>query len=227
MMRSGLIRGKSGVQTVYDVFAVAPLGAGVVDTTAGSTLVTGYFTGQELKNLVEFFLVDSPAHPGEYFPRASGMRFRYDPSRPQFDVVTAIEMGDLDRGYRAIDISGKDARLYSLTCPLMLAMILIAIPKYTKGKLPLVAKNKDGQPLTSKVEALNDPRSGTPDLLAPTGTMDRTSVATAPEKGAVREIKEWQAIMDHLRALPVKTAGELPMIPVDERAAEVRAIKAG
>jgi 5'-nucleotidase len=33
--------------------------------------------------------------------------------------------------------------------------------------------------------------------------------------------------MDHLRALPVKNAGELPMIPVDERAAEVRAIKAG
>jgi 5'-nucleotidase len=109
----------------------------------------------------------------------------------------------------------------------MLAMILIAIPKYTKGKLPLVAKNKDGQPLTSKVEALNDPRSGTPDLLAPAGIMDRTSVATAPQKGAVREIKEWQAIMDHLRALPVKTAGELPTIPVDERAAEVRAIKAG
>jgi 5'-nucleotidase / UDP-sugar diphosphatase len=227
MMRSGLIRGKSGVQTVYDVFAVAPLGAGVVDTTPGSTLVTGYFTGQELKNILEFFLVDSPAHPGEYFPRASGMRFRYDPSRPQFDVVTAIEMGDIDRGYRSIDISGKEARLYSLTCPLMLAMILIAIPKYTKGKLPLVAKNKEGQPLTSKVEALNDPRSDTPDLLAPAGTMDRASVATATEKGAVREIKEWQAIMDHLRVLPVKTPGELPMIPVDERASEVRAIKAG
>jgi 5'-nucleotidase / UDP-sugar diphosphatase len=227
MMRAGLTRGKSGVQTVYDVFSVAPLGAGVVDTTAGSTLVTGYFTGQELKHLLEFFLVDSPAHPGEYFPRASGMRFRYDPSRPQFDVVTAIEMGDLDRGYRAIDISGKDGRLYSLTCPLMLAMILVAIPKYTKGKLPLVAKNKGGQPLKSKVEALDDPRDDTPDLLAPAGTMDRSSVATAPGKGAVQEIKEWQAIMDHLRALPVKNAGELPVIPVDERAAEVRAIKAG
>jgi 5'-nucleotidase len=56
--------------------------------------------------------------------------------------------------------------------------------------------------------------------------MDRSSVATAPEKGAVREIKEWQAIMDHLRSLPVKNKGELPVIPVDERAAEVRAIKA-
>ncbi len=227
MMRSGLIRGKSGVQTVYDVFAVAPLGAGVVDMTAGSTLMTGYFTGQELKNMLEFFLVDNPAHPGEYFPRTSGMRFRYDPSRPQFDVVTAIEMGDLDRGYRAIDISGKDARLYSLTTPLMLAMILVAIPKYTKGKLPLVAKNKDGQPLASKVEALDDPRGDTPDLLAPAGTVDKRGVDTAPGKGGVREIKEWQAIMDHLRALPAKSPGELPVIPVDERAAEVRAIKAG
>jgi 5'-nucleotidase / UDP-sugar diphosphatase len=227
MMRAGLTRGKSGVQTVYDVFAVAPLGAGVVDTTAGSTLVTGYFTGQELKHLLEFFLVDSPAHPGEYFPRASGMRFCYDPSRPQFDVVTAIEMGDLDHGYRAIDISGKDERLYSLTCPLMLAMILVAIPKYTKGKLTLVPKNKEGQPLKSKVEALDDPRSDTPDLLAPAGTMDRSSVATAPGKGVVREIKEWQAIMDYLRNLPVKSPGELPTIPVDARAAEVRAIKVG
>jgi len=232
MMRSGLIRGKSGVQTVYDVFAVAPIGAGVVDTTAGSTLLTGYFTGQELKNLLEFFLVDNPAHPGEYFPRTSGMRFRYDPSRAKFDVVTAIEMGDMDRGYRAIDISGKDAHLYSLTCPLMVGMILVAIPKYTKGKLPLVAKNKDGKPLTSKVEALDDPRDDprddTPDLLPPAGTVvDKASVDAASGNGAVREIKEWQAIMDHLRALPVKTPGELPVIPVDERAAEVRAIKAG
>jgi 5'-nucleotidase len=109
----------------------------------------------------------------------------------------------------------------------MLAMILVAIPKYSKGKLPLVAKNKEGQPLTSKVEALNDPRSDTPDLLAPAGTMDRAGVATAPEKGPVREIKEWQAIMDHLRNLPVKRKGELPIIPVDDRAAEVRAIKVG
>ena len=173
MMRAGLTRGKSGVQTVYDVFAVAPLGAGVVDPTAGSTLVTGYFTGEELKHLLEFFLVDNPAHPGEYFPRASGMRFRYDPSRPKFDVVTAIEVGDLDRGYRAIDITGKDERLYSLTCPLMVGQIVVAIPKYTKGKLALVPKNKDGQPLKSKVEALDDPRDDTPDLLPPAGTMDQ------------------------------------------------------
>jgi 5'-nucleotidase len=227
LMRAGLTRGKSGVQTVYDVFAVAPLGAGVVDTTAGSALVTGWFTGLELKNLLEFLLVDNPAHPGEYFPRTSGMRFRYDQSRPKFDVVTAIELGDLDRGYRAIDITGKDERLYSLTCPLMVGQFIMAIPKFTKGQLTLVPKNKAGQPLKSKTEALDDPRKDTPDLLPPPGTLDKASVATRTGKGASREIKEWQAIMDHLRRLPVTSKGQLPIIPVDDRAKEVRAIKAG
>jgi 5'-nucleotidase/UDP-sugar diphosphatase len=208
------------------VFAVAPLGAGIVDSTAGSALVTAYFKGLELKNLLEFLLIDNPGHPGESFPRVSGMRFRYDMSRPQFDVVTAIEIGDIDRGYRAIDTSEKDEQLYSLTCPLMLGTILVGIPKYTKGKLPLVPKNKDGQALTSRVEALADPRS-TPDLLSPAGAIDKTSVATGTVNDAVREIKEWQAIMDHIRGLPVKSQGELPVIPVDGRASEVRAIRAG
>jgi 5'-nucleotidase len=226
LMRAGLLRGKSGVQTVYDVFAVAPLGSGAVDSTAGSALVTGYFTGQELKNILEFLLVDNPSHPGEYFPRTSGMRFRYDQSRPKFDVVTAIELGDLDRGYKAIDITGKSDRLYSLTCPLYLGMILTAIPKYTKGKLALVPKNRKGQPLKTKVEALDDLRDSTPDLLPPTGKLDRKSVVTGGKNKAAKEIKEWQAIMDHLRTLPAKK-GELPVIPVDERAAEVRAIKEG
>jgi 5'-nucleotidase / UDP-sugar diphosphatase len=227
LMRAGFTRGKSGVQTVYDVFSVAPLGAGVVDPTAGSALVTAYFTGQELKHLLEFLLLDNPVHPGEYFPRCSGMRFRYDPSRPKFDVVTAIELGDRDRGYQAIDVTGKDVRLYSLTCPLYLGIIVVAIPKYTKGALTLVPKNKDGQPLKSRVEALDDPRKDTPYLLPPPGTVDKGSIATGAGTGAVREIKEWQAIMDYLRNLPVKSPDELPTIPVDARAIEIRAIRVG
>jgi len=226
-MRAGLTPGKSGIVNVYDVFAVTPLGAGVVDPTAGSALVTAYLTGQEVKHILEFLLIDNPVHPGETFPRTSGMRFRYDLSRPRFDVVTAIELGDFDKGYNAIDISGKDERLYSLTSSLYVGKILVAIPTFTKGKLFLVPKNKEGQPLTSKVEALDDPRHDTPDLLPPPGTMDQSSIATAAGNGPVREIKEWQSVMDYLRALPVENGRELPTIPVDERANEVRAIKVG
>jgi 5'-nucleotidase / UDP-sugar diphosphatase len=90
----------------------------------------------------------------------------------------------------------------------------------------LVAKNKEGQQLKSKAEALETLRENSGYLPAPPGTVDQGSVATPPEQGAVREIKEWQAIINHLRSLPVKNKGELPIIPVDERAAEVRAIKA-
>jgi 5'-nucleotidase/UDP-sugar diphosphatase len=227
LMRSGLPRGKTGVQTVYDIFAVAPLGDGIADTTAGSALVTAYFTGQELKNLLEFCLLDNPAHPGEYFPRASGMRFRYDPARGVFNVVTSIEIGDIDRGYREIDITGKDTRLYSLTCPLYLGMFIVAIPKYTKGKLPLVPKNKAGEPLASRSDALAVPRISTPDLLPPPGSVDKGSVATVTDQGTVREIKEWQAIMDYLRDLPRAVPKELPVIPVEGRAAETRSFKEG
>jgi 5'-nucleotidase len=93
------------------VFAIAPLGAGVLDTTAGSTLVTGYFTGQELKNILEFMLLDNPRSPRRIFPPHLRPKIRYDMSRPKFDVVTALELGDIDRGYQVIDITGKDARL--------------------------------------------------------------------------------------------------------------------
>jgi len=226
MARSPLTRGKSGLQTVYDVFAMAPLGAGVVDQTAGSALVTAWFTGQELKHVLEFFLVDCPTHPGEYFPRASGMRFRYDLSRPKFERVLAIELGDLDRGYTAIDITGEDQHLYSVTCSLYLGIVLAGIPKFTRGALPLAPKNKAGQPLASRVEALDYPR-GTGYLLPPPGTIDKSSVVTGAGNGAVQEIKEWQAIMDHLRRLPIEAGSELPTIPVDARAAEVRGIQVG
>ena len=224
-VRASLKRGKTGVQTVYDVFAVAPLGGGIVDKTAGNALVTAYFTGEEIKNILNFFLVDSPTHPGEGFPRVSGMRFRYDTSRPRFDVVTAIELGDIDRGYKAIDITGRDGRLYSVTGSLMLASLVLHIPKVTKGTLSLVPKNKDGRPQASKVDALETPRESTPYLLAPAGTHDPSSIAVG--KDPHQEIKEWQAIMEHLRNLPAKQQGELPIVPVDERAAEVRFFKAG
>ena len=52
MVRAGFTKGKSGVQTVYDVFAATPLGQGVLDETAGSALVTAYLTGREIKHML-------------------------------------------------------------------------------------------------------------------------------------------------------------------------------
>ena len=228
LMRAGLNRGKTGVQTVYDVYAVASIGTGVVDPTAGSTLVTGYFTGQELKNILEFFLAINPAS-GELFPRVSGLKFRYDLSRPTLDAVTTIEVGNFDEGYQAIDITGQDDQLFSLTCPLQVSPFITGIPKLTEGKLSVVAKNRNGEPLKSSVEALEIPgeRKSTPDLILSQGSVDRESIVTEVENDVVQELKEWQAIMDYLVAMPKKSGEKFPTIPVDERASEARAIREG
>jgi 5'-nucleotidase len=43
----------------------------------------------------------------------------------------------------------------------------------------------------------------------------------------MRKIRGWRKIADRLCSVPFKSPGGSPTIPVDERAAEVRAIKAG
>jgi len=222
LIRAGLIKGyNGGVQTVYDVFAIAPLGSGIIDPTAGSALVKGYFTAAELKNILEFFLVDDPHHPGEFFPRVSGLRFYYDPSRPRFDQVTAIELGNLDAGYRRLDWA--DPTLYSVATSLFGGKIIVAIPQLTKGALPLQAKKADGTPLMNRLDALVDPRESTSPYVLPTHSDLDVSVAAVD--GANREIKEWQAIMDYFVSLPDKTPGGISKLTKNARTQEVRAIK--
>ncbi len=161
MVRAGLLKGTSGVQTAYDVFLLAPLGIGVADQSAGGSLVVGLSSRDvRSRTALEFLLPGSPNLPGQYFPRVSGMRFRYDLSRPKFDAVTQIELGDLARGYRVIDISDTAKQLYSLACNLYLGIMLASIPKKTNGALALAPKKKDGTPLKSRADALPDAQSG-------------------------------------------------------------------
>lgn len=221
IIRAGLIHGRSGIQTVYDVFTLAPLGAGIVDDTAGSALVTAWFTPAEVKNLLEFFLVDDPNHPGEFFPRVSGLRFRYDPARPRFDQVVSLELGNLREGYTPIDLSSD--RLLSFSTSLYAGMFVAAIPKLSKGALILQPKKADGSLLQTRTEAIADPRSSNGPYVLPTGaTLDRASTAL---DATSREIKEWQAVMDFLRDLPERNPDGLPILRKDEVSREVRAIR--
>ena len=222
MVRSGLTKGAFGMQTAYDVFLLAPIGIGVADQSAGGSLVVAYLTGREIKNCLEFLLPGNPNLPGQYFPRVSGMRFRYDLSRPKFDAVTQIELGDLGRGYRAIDISDSAKELHSLTCNLYLGIILASIPKDTKGRLALAPKKKDGTALQSRTDALPDVQSG-PYLLPPKGTIDKSEAVPDPRAAAL-EIKEWQAVMSYLESMPTKNAQGVTVLVIDERVNENRSI---
>jgi len=223
LIRAGLKKGNSGIQTAYDVFALAPLGFGIVDDAAGSAMVKAYFTGYELKQILEFFLIDDPILPGQYFPRVSGMRFTYDPSIPEFDMVRNIEIGDLRSGYKSIDISESSQELYSLACPLYAGLLLVAVPKLTDGKLEFTPKKKDGTLIESRTEALVDPRNSTsPYLLSDHASIESDVAVT---DGAQHEIKEWQAIMDYMAQLPDKNSEGLSVLHMNDRATEIRAVR--
>ncbi len=225
MVRAGLTKGTSGVQTAYDMFLIAPLGIGVEDQSAGGSLVRAYVTGREIKNCLEFFLPGNPNLPGQYYPRVSGMRFRYDLSRPTFDAVTAIELGDLASGYHAIDIGDTSTALYSLACNLYLGIILASIPTKTNGALALAPKRADGTPLRSRADALPPEQSG-PYLLPPKGSTDTEQVVRDPTIAASQEIKEWQAIISYVKSLPTKNARGITVLAVDEFTNERRSVDA-
>jgi 5'-nucleotidase / UDP-sugar diphosphatase len=222
-IRAALIKGNSGIQTVYDVFALAPLGGGIVDPTAGSAMVQAYFTGHELKSMLEFFLIDDPNHPGEYFPRVSGMRLFYDPSRPKFAQITAIELGDLDGGYRPMDLSESASRLYSFTCSLYVGVIIAALPRLSQGAVQLVPKKADGTPIKTRTDAVADPQASSGPYVIPGGggSMESDSAVTSSTQ---QEVKEWQAIMDYLVSLPNKNKDGISVLEKNDLMTEVRVI---
>ena len=149
------------------------------------------------------------------------MRFHYDLSRSKFDAVTQIELGDLARGYRTIDITDTSTNLYSVACNLYFGLVLTSISK--KAGVSLVPKKRDGTPLTSRAEALPEGQSG-PYLLPPKGTIEPDQVVHASGTTSSMEIKEWQAIMEYLKMLPHKNDKGVPILVIDEYAEENRAI---
>ncbi len=85
------------------------------------------------------------------------------------------------RGYSAIDITGKDTGLYKPHLPALSRHGSRRHTEIHKGMLALTPKS--GQPLKSRVEALDDPRGDTPDLLPPAGAMDTSSLDTMTANG--------------------------------------------
>lgn len=223
MVRAGLIKGTKGLQTAYDVFLIAPIGIGVEDQTAGGSLLKVYFTGREIKNCLELLLPGNPNQPGQYFPRVSGMRFRYDMSRPKFDAVVNIESGDMTNGYRSIDITGEANELYSLACNTYVGIMLVSLSK--KSGLECVAKKKDGTPMTSRADALPDNQSS-PYLLPPKGTMDKAGIAPNSGTLAAFEIKEWEAIMNYLKSLPAENEHGVTILAMDDHVNENKSFEA-
>ncbi len=126
----------------------------------------------------------------------------------------------------AIDITGADSKIYGVTCRCFSPLMVTAIPKFTDGRLTLVAKNKYGKPLQSRVEAIAIPARVTPDLLPQTGTsIDVETWLNCLLQVPCRD--QGMAAIMAICSTTAAVAGELPIVPTDARANEPRFIRVG
>lgn len=203
-IRDDLLKGRNGVQGVSDLFRIAPLGIGEFDDEPGYPMIKAYVNAREIKSLLEVLLLAYQLRDSDsYYPRVSGIRFSYNPWRVPFDRVSRIEIGDPHGGYRDLDLD--DTRLYSIGATSYVGSFTWLVPSLTKGLLDVIPKDADGRPLPRIEDAIVD---------------------QDPDKEGVQELKEWQALLDHIRNLPDLDGDGLADIPTTGAAAEARMIRA-
>ncbi|WP_341781130.1 bifunctional metallophosphatase/5'-nucleotidase [Ectopseudomonas mendocina] len=203
-IRDDLIKGRNGVQGVSDLFRIAPLGIGHFDDEPGYPMIKAYFTAREIKSLLEVLLLAYQLRDSDsYYPRVSGVRFTYNPWRVPFDRISRLEIGDPVKGYRDLDLD--DTRLYSIGATSYVGSFTWLVPDLTKGLLSVTPKDAEGRPLPRIEDAIVD---------------------QDPDTDDVQELKEWQALLDHIRSLPDLDGDGLADIPTTGVAAEVRMIRA-
>lgn len=202
-IRDDLIKGRHGVQSVSDLFRIAPLGIGQFDDEPGYPLIKVHVSAREIKSLLEVLLLAYQLRDSRsYYPRVSGVRFSYNPWRVPFDRVSRIEIGDPVNGYRELDLD--DPRLYSIGATSYVGSFTWLVPDLTKGLLDVLPKDAAGRPLARIEDAIID---------------------QDPEAEGVQELKEWQALLDHIRSLPDLDGDGLADIPTSGAAAEQRMLR--
>ncbi len=195
--------GDTGIQSVSDLFRLEPLGIGEVDDSPGYPLMKVWFTGSELKSIFEVLLLGYQLRGDSYYPRVSGVRFTFNNYRPPFDRVMSVEVGSVEGGYHAVDLSGADDRLYSIGGTTYVGSFTWLIDEISYGLLSATPKNQHGQPVADIKQSLID---GDTDL------------------AGVQEIKSWKAIIDHLAALPDINNDGLADVVINQNSDELRII---
>jgi len=202
-IRDDMIKGRSGVQAVSDLFRIAPLGIGQYDGAPGYPLIKVYFSAREIKSILEVLLLAYQLRDSDsYFPRVSGVKFVYNPYRVPFDRVGQIWLGNAAEGYRELDLD--DSRLYSVGATSYVGSFTWLIADITKGLLTVVPKDAQGQPYADINAAIID---------------------TDPARPGVQEYKEWQGLLDHIRSLPDLDGDGLANIPTTGAATEQRMLR--
>jgi 5'-nucleotidase len=192
VIRDDLVKGKSGMLQISDLFRVVPLGVGMIEDSPGYPLVSFYLTAQEIKRAVEVLTSLYPLKGIDYYLQPSGMRFRYNPRRVIFDRVIEIEIEDEKGVYGPLDLSSGSRELYKIGCNIFVATFIKIVGEFTYGILTMTPKDSGGHPIADLNTALVD---------------------ADPDLPGIQEAKEWEALLAYARTFPDTDGDNVPNIP--------------
>jgi len=183
-IREDLLKGKSGIITVSDVFRVMSLGEGK-DNIPGYPLANIYITAKELKKLCEVLYI-SRSKGGDGYLYTSGLKIYADPDKGFLKKIQKVELNG-----KEVDLSKQNTELISLGANGYLLSFLGRIKKMTHGLVKIVPKDKGGIPVTDMTKQYCD--------------IDAS-------KDGIQEAKEWVALIEYMKSFD-KGEEELPVVP--------------
>jgi 5'-nucleotidase / UDP-sugar diphosphatase len=191
VIRDSLLKGKTGIVTVGDLFRTVPLGIGT-DDTMGYPLISFYLYGYEIKMALEIFTSVQPHTGYDYFLQISGARFTYNPHRVIFDRITNIEIGSEEEGYKPFDYSRTNTKLYRVGANIYNATFLKVVGNYTYHFLDIIPKDRYGKPVSSLAALRVDADKARP---------------------GIQELKEWRGTMLYVQSFADRNSDGIPEVP--------------
>jgi len=191
MVAAGVLFDKilPGVQTAADIFRVVPLGSGR-DEIPGYPLSRLFFTGRELKSILEILQIAYKSSP-DNFCYYSGLRVVYDPGKLLLRKIKKIEIIHSDGSTIDVDFSKKNKSIYSVTANSYMLEFIGIIKKMSVGLINVVPKDANG----NKVNDL------------------KTAIIDIDEnREGIQEGKEWLALLEYLGRMKDTNGNGIPDI---------------
>jgi 5'-nucleotidase len=191
LVAAGMIFDKilPGVQSAPDLFRVMPMGSGK-DKVPGYPLSRLYFTGRELKNILEILQVAYKSSP-DNFCYYSGLKVQYDPEKGLLKKIKKIEIVHADGKTGDVDFSKKNKSLYSITTDSYTIQFIGVIKKMSFGLINVVPKDAAGNRVMNMETAVID--------------MDENMEG-------VQEGKEWLALIEFFSSMKDINGNGIPDI---------------
>jgi 5'-nucleotidase len=189
-IRSSILKGKTGMIWLEDLFRVLPIGIGP-DQLPGYPLVTFYLNAKDIASGLE--LGGAPELVNDqYFLQISGIKVQYDMSKTPFGRVSALWLASPTPGGADTPLVLTDTTTcYKVVATNYVAGLLGVVKSFTGGALEVVAKDAD---CTTPID--------------PTTRF----VDADPAMAGVQELKHWQALLGYVGGFPKDTDG-VPAVP--------------